>query len=486
MGRASLALAVAIAVSSVVLAAPARVAAQHQVVLLDLEGDFVTPVSAPAVDRFLPGVGISAAALFAPDRFLLPVIRGRAVLLGDGAPPADATRADPGVGGLFSLTGGLRLRVDGVTQEHDEPEATGFWAEIDMGVGLTGSLARPVFELGLGFLWDAGLTEAGHLDVGPVARLVHVLQTDERGIDPSSTFLIELGLQFVLFDVAAPAAVEDAIRTRGPDATRREEGVDSDHDGLDDLDDSCRFEPEDLDGFRDLDGCPDTDDDGDNVPDATDECPRDAEDTDGFEDLDGCPDLDDDGDGVVDRDDECGDSVEDVDGWQDTDGCADPDNDGDRVPDGADQCPNDPEVENGVTDEDGCPDEGLVQLVGDRMVIAESTLFAPSGSRLIPGARATLEALAALLSQHPDWTEVHVEGHTAAAGDERWNVALSRRRATAVRDRLVELGIGADRLVVDALGSSVPRVAGTSAQAAEANRRIEIFVVARSAGGGAP
>lgn len=476
----------AIAISSVGLAAPGVVAAQHQVVLLDVEGDFVTPISAPAVDRFLPGAGISAAALFAPDRFLLPVIRGRAVILGDGAPPADATRADPGVGGLYSLTGGLRLRVDGVTQAHDEPEATGFWAEIDMGVGLTGSLARPVFELGLGFLWDAGLTEAGHLDVGPVARLVHVLQTDERGIDPSSSFLLELGLQFVLFDAAAPEQVEDSIRTRGPDATRREEGVDSDHDGLDDLDDGCRLEPEDLDGFRDLDGCPDADDDDDNIPDASDECPRDPEDTDGFEDLDGCPEMDDDGDGVADESDECAESREDVDGWQDADGCAEPDNDGDGLLDAEDRCPNEPEVVNGVTDDDGCPDAGLVQLVGDRIVITEAILFAPSGSRLVPGGRATLEALAALLTQHPDWAEVHVEGHTAAAGDERWNVALSRRRATAVRDRLVQLGVAAERLVVDALGSSVPRVAGTSAQAAEANRRIEILVVARSAGGGAP
>jgi hypothetical protein len=48
--------------------------------------------------------------------------------------------------------------------------------------------------------------------------------------------------------------------------------------------DRCPASPEDRDGFRDRDGCPDPDDDGDGVPDIVDPCPRRA-----GEPGDGCP-----------------------------------------------------------------------------------------------------------------------------------------------------------------------------------------------------
>ena len=68
-----------------------------------------------------------------------------------------------------------------------------------------------------------------------------------------------------------------------------EQQIDSDGDGLDDGVDRCIDAPEDLDGFRDEDGCPDLDDDGDLIVDTEDVCPREAEDIDGYEDGDGCP-----------------------------------------------------------------------------------------------------------------------------------------------------------------------------------------------------
>jgi outer membrane protein OmpA-like peptidoglycan-associated protein len=61
---------------------------------------------------------------------------------------------------------------------------------------------------------------------------------------------------------------------------------DSDSDGILDKDDDCPFEAEDIDGFRDSDGCPDPDNDRDGVLDDDDECPELPEDGD---DGDGCP-----------------------------------------------------------------------------------------------------------------------------------------------------------------------------------------------------
>lgn len=131
---------------------------------------------------------------------------------------------------------------------------------------------------------------------------------------------------------------------------------DKDGDGVDDYQDSCPDQPEDIDGFEDADGCVDADNDGDGVLDAGDRCPDEAEDIDGFEDDDGCPDLDNDGDGVADGQDKCPDEAEDVDEFEDADGCVDPDNDGDGILDGSDECPTEAEDRDGFEDEDGCVD----------------------------------------------------------------------------------------------------------------------------------
>ena len=130
---------------------------------------------------------------------------------------------------------------------------------------------------------------------------------------------------------------------------------DNDGDGIADPDDNCPLEAEDRDGHLDKDGCPDRDNDGDTIPDAEDRCPNRPEDVDGNEDADGCPD-DDDGDGVPDADDQCNGRKEDHDGFEDGDGCPEPDNDQDGYADVDDQCDNRPEDFDLYEDGDGCPD----------------------------------------------------------------------------------------------------------------------------------
>jgi outer membrane protein OmpA-like peptidoglycan-associated protein len=166
---------------------------------------------------------------------------------------------------------------------------------------------------------------------------------------------------------------------------------DRDGDGVYDHEDRCPDEPEDLDGYKDGDGCPDVDNDGDGVLDGQDRCPNEAEDIDQFQDEDGCPEPDNDndgiadindpcpnaaedgrgkrpkdgcpsssedadGDGIMDARDKCPDEPEDRDGFEDYDGCPEPDNDGDNIPDQFDGCPNEAEDADGFEDADGCPD----------------------------------------------------------------------------------------------------------------------------------
>jgi len=66
---------------------------------------------------------------------------------------------------------------------------------------------------------------------------------------------------------------------------------DPDGDGLSGDDDLCPVIAEDLDGFEDLDGCPDEDDDKDGISDEVDRCPLEAETFNFYNDTDGCADL---------------------------------------------------------------------------------------------------------------------------------------------------------------------------------------------------
>jgi outer membrane protein OmpA-like peptidoglycan-associated protein len=133
---------------------------------------------------------------------------------------------------------------------------------------------------------------------------------------------------------------------------------DNDGDTILDKDDKCPNAPEDFDEFEDSDGCPDPDNDKDGIPDIQDACPMDPEDHLGPKPNDGCPmsKTDTDGDGITDDKDKCPKDPEDKDGFEDEDGCPDPDNDNDGIPDAFDQCPNAAEDTDGFEDEDGCPD----------------------------------------------------------------------------------------------------------------------------------
>jgi peptidoglycan-associated lipoprotein len=53
-------------------------------------------------------------------------------------------------------------------------------------------------------------------------------------------------------------------------------------------------------------------------------------------------------------------------------------------------------------------------------------------------------------------TKIKVEGHADARGTNEYNLALGERRADAVRDYLVSLGLGADRVTVVSMGEEQP------------------------------
>jgi outer membrane protein OmpA-like peptidoglycan-associated protein len=68
-----------------------------------------------------------------------------------------------------------------------------------------------------------------------------------------------------------------------------------------------------------------------------------------------------------------------------------------------------------------------------------------------------------------------IEGHTCDRGGEELNANLSRRRAQAVRDALVALGVDGSRLQSIGCGQGDPIAPNTDEQARAKNRRVQIF-----------
>ncbi|MCU0608191.1 MAG: OmpA family protein [Chitinispirillaceae bacterium] len=256
---------------------------------------------------------------------------------------------------------------------------------------------------------------------------------------------------------------------------------DRDEDGVFDRRDKCLTAPEDMDGFRDMDGCPDPDNDGDGIDDSVDRCPNIPEDLDGFQDADGCPDYDTDNDRIPDSSDRCPEDAEDIDGFQDEDGCPDVDNDVDGIPDQADKCPG--KFAKGSTD--GCPETSSATAtqrqpemirskeIGRGRIILSGVSFNVGNTAIDGFSYTTLDRVVASLA---DWPQVQIEivSHTDNQGDEWKNVSLSKRRAELVRDYFVLRGIAPGRLSAVGMGGSDPIADNGTKEGRAINNRVEI------------
>lgn len=72
-------------------------------------------------------------------------------------------------------------------------------------------------------------------------------------------------------------------------------------------------------------------------------------------------------------------------------------------------------------------------------------------------------------------SQVMLAGHADRSGSDRYNVALSERRNAAVRAYLTSRGIPAARMIGEAFGESMPRVATADGVRELQNRRVEVL-----------
>ena len=110
-------------------------------------------------------------------------------------------------------------------------------------------------------------------------------------------------------------------------------------------------------------------------------------------------------------------------------------------------------------------------------VALDDLIFASSAAALAPGNYASLSQLADWLHADPARKLVLV-GHTDASGQLDANMALSLRRASAVRDALIaSLHAPADQIIAKGAGPLSPRTENLSAEGRERNRRVEAVLL---------
>ena len=261
---------------------------------------------------------------------------------------------------------------------------------------------------------------------------------------------------------------------------------DCDEDGYLDDEDQCECEAEDFDDFEDEDGCPDPDNDSDTILDVDDGCRGVdddvansfldvAEDFDSFEDVDGCPEVDNDLDEIHDHPvavDQCPGTDADVDARREA--CS-ANEERTRV---WYLCVLEPtrEVYNDHEDEDGCPD--IMIAPTPQIEVGPIYFNFDVGDEIQDRSRPTLEAMANILRENPEFTLVQVQAHTDSRGTDAYNERLSAARAATVRRELIALGVDASRLESVGKGESEPFFPNAANERQhQANRRVEFWIM---------
>jgi outer membrane protein OmpA-like peptidoglycan-associated protein len=143
------------------------------------------------------------------------------------------------------------------------------------------------------------------------------------------------------------------------------------------------------------------------------------------------------------------------------------DSDGDGVVDSMDQCPNTPRGMK--VDANGC-------AIKAATIVLHDINFESNKAVLTMEAKKSLDNIVAGLKGQPSMS-LQIDGHTDATGSDALNLKLSKARAAAAKQYLVENGIEASRLETQGYGESKPMATNKTKAGRAENRRVEFKVL---------
>ncbi|MFT4625947.1 MAG: outer membrane protein OmpA-like peptidoglycan-associated protein [Myxococcota bacterium] len=132
---------------------------------------------------------------------------------------------------------------------------------------------------------------------------------------------------------------------------------------------------------------------------------------------------------------------------------------------------------------EGATREEIVVLAPTRVVVTEqqielkeSIFFETAKAVIKEVSFPLLDEVATILLDHPEIEVLRVEGHTDSRGSASYNKTLSEARAASVRQYLVGNGVEPGRVRSVGYGEEKPLDAGNNAAAWEKNRRVDMFI----------
>ena len=145
------------------------------------------------------------------------------------------------------------------------------------------------------------------------------------------------------------------------------------------------------------------------------------------------------------------------------------DNDSDGVINQRDHCPKTPI--DAVVDNDGCP--SYIDSSEENKI---HVLFANDSSEIPENYMQNINKMSEFLVKYPK-THIELKGYASPVGNAAYNIALSKRRANAIRQALINHGISPSRIKTMGFGDSDPIAAYDIEESNTLSRRVVAQVV---------
>jgi outer membrane protein OmpA-like peptidoglycan-associated protein len=121
-------------------------------------------------------------------------------------------------------------------------------------------------------------------------------------------------------------------------------------------------------------------------------------------------------------------------------------------------------------------DLSLAPIETGQVIRLNNLFFIFDTDQLIEESKGELKQLLSTLIENPSM-KIEIAGHTDSKGSDEYNLILSRRRAQAVMNYLLENGIDPKRLSAKGYGESMPIADNDTEEGCQQNRRVEYHVI---------
>ncbi|MCB1822272.1 MAG: peptidoglycan-associated lipoprotein Pal [Candidatus Competibacteraceae bacterium] len=122
----------------------------------------------------------------------------------------------------------------------------------------------------------------------------------------------------------------------------------------------------------------------------------------------------------------------------------------------------------------GQPGQAVTGPSGGMASADRIVYFSYDSTNIVPESRTIIENNARSLTKNPQII-TQLEGHTDERGSREYNIALGERRANAVRQTMIAMGVSSQQIRVVSFGEERPAAAGHDERSYALNRRVEII-----------